>query len=254
MPALGRQRPVKLGRLAPRRDARTLPLIRYVPAEIPRAPQSVDHFSAAREWPLYRNNEIGDCTCAGAAHLLIAVSAAAGNPLVIPEPAVLDLYRATGWDGTPATDRGAVMLDVLKLWMRRGLGGHRIDGFAAVDPRNISLVEQVIHVFGALYLGIGLPECWEDDAALWAVEDPQLRGASAVGSWGGHATAAVGYDALGVWVVTWGHLVRLTWAAFAQYVEEAWCVLTPAALDRAGRSPLGLDLAALQADLARVTA
>jgi len=46
--------------------------------------------------------------------------------------------------------------------------------------------------------------------------------------------------------------MRMTWAFWGRYCDEAWCVLSPDFL-AAGRSPQGLDLDSLRRDLALVT-
>ena len=60
---------VKLGKLPVRLDVRTLPLPRYVDrSKLPPPPTELDLAAAVREWPMYANDRIGDCTTAAAAH------------------------------------------------------------------------------------------------------------------------------------------------------------------------------------------
>ena len=64
----------------------------------------------------------------------------------------------------------------------------------------------------------------------------------------------VGYDRDAITVVTWGRLQELTWPFWDRYVDEVYAILSVDFLDEAGEAPNGLDLAALKADLALVTA
>ena len=70
--------------------------------------------------------------------------------------------------------------------------------------------------------------------------------------WGGHSVPIVGYDEKQLYVVTWGAIQPMTWAALAKYSDEAYADLDPNWYATDGRTPTGLDLTALQADLAAV--
>jgi hypothetical protein len=48
---------------------------------------------------------------------------------------------------------------------------------------------------------------------------------------------AVGYDDDWVYVVTWGKVIKMSWAFWDEYVEEAWAVISPG-----WRTVSGLDL------------
>ena len=114
-----------------------------------------------------------------------------------------------------------------------------------------SLVRTATWLFGGLYIGIQLPltaqtqETWD-----WT---RSLAGRARPGSWGGHAVNVVGYDARGLTVVTWDQVKRLTWSFWDRYVDECYCILSKDFLER-GQAPNGFYLAALEADLALVTA
>jgi len=62
----------------------------------------------------------------------------------------------------------------------------------------------------------------------------------------------VAYDPSGLTVVTWGALKRMTWGFWSAYCDEAYAVLSDDFLT-ADRTPAGVDLAALEQDLAEVT-
>jgi hypothetical protein len=244
--------PVKLGKLPARVDPRTLSLARYVDREVlPAPPPALDLSTGVAEWPMYANDRLGDCTTAAAGHMIEAWTAtAAGAAVEISEAAVLAAFDAVKIVDPASGAEGAVELDVLKLWRSGGIGGHRVGAFARVSRGDHGLVITGAWLFGGLYIGLQLP-LRAGDQDVWDWEG-RLDGPDAPGSWGGHAVDVVAYDEVGLTVVTWGALKRMTWAFWDRYCDEAWCVLSTDYL-AAGRSPAGFDLEALRRDLALVT-
>src|SRR5947199_364607 len=79
-----------------------------------------DETTQAPTWPLYANDRIGDCTCAAAAHMVEAWTAASrGRPVLIGERAVLHAFDLVKQVDPATGEEGAVCLDVLNLWRRR---------------------------------------------------------------------------------------------------------------------------------------
>ncbi len=94
---------------------------------------------------------------------------------------------------------------------------------------------------------------------------PESAAAVADPSAGGHTTAAAsglvspcpvsGIPSPGfLTCVTWGRLKKMTWAWFEKYCSEAYALISTDWLKTNGVAPSGFDLAALQKDLAAVTA
>lgn len=244
----------KLGRKPARHDPLTLPFARYLTGELPAPPESVDLTQGVGSWPMMGNDELGDCTCAAAGHLIEAwTQAAKGAAQVIPDSAVLAAYEAVGGyvPGDPSTDQGADELTVLKYWRKTGIGGHKIAAFVAVDPQNSDHVRQAIALFGGLYLGIAMPLSAQEQT-IWDVPAGGPVGSGAPGSWGGHAVPQLQYDPKLTTVITWGQKLQMTWEFFSTYVDEAWAIVTPDWIEQQGDSPSGFSLAALRADLALV--
>jgi hypothetical protein len=245
---------VKLGKLPPRMDVRTLPLPRYVDrSKLPPPPDELDLAAAVPEWPMYANDRIGDCTTAAAAHMIEAWTAPVrGEPVELGEGAVLAAFDDVKQIDPLTGEEGAVELDVLTYWRNRGIGGHRIGAYARVPVWDHRLVRDAAYLFGGLYIGLELPltaqrqETWD-----WT---NRLIGPAKPGSWGGHAVDVVAYDEGTLTVVTWGRLQKLTWAFWDRYVDEVYAILSVDFLNEEGRAPNGFDLEALKADLKRVTA
>ena len=244
---------LRLGKLAVRTDVRTLSLGRYVDgARLPAPPETFDETAGVDDWPMYANDRIGDCTIAAAAHMVEAWTAAGqGHAVEISEQSVLDAFDHVKLVDPGTGEEGAVELDVLRFWRNSGIGGHRIGAYTRVSVHNRLLVQTAAWLFGGLYIGVQLPltaqtqEVWD-----WT---GSLTGPARPGSWGGHAVNVVRYDAGGVTIVTWARLKQVTWSFWERYCDEAYCIISDDFL-KEGSAPNGLDLAALEADLALVTA
>src|SRR6476661_8964635 len=132
----------KLGKLPVRTDVRTLSLARYIEsAELPPPPPDLDLAEAVPEWPMYGNDRIGDCTTAAAAHMIEAWTAPTrGEPVEVSERAVLAAFGRVKQVDRVTGEEGAVVLDVLAYWRRRGIGGHRIGAFVRVPVWDHRLV------------------------------------------------------------------------------------------------------------------
>jgi len=241
------------GRLPPIPSKPRLRLAKYLAAEEV-TPSSVDYLSQVESWPMYLNDRIGDCTCAGAAHIIEAESTyGQGRTALVSDQDVLTAYQAvSGYDPeTGRNDNGAVMQNVLSYWRKSGIGGHRILAFAEVDHDNLEQLHAALATFGSIYLGIHCPESAMtqfNEGKPWDV----VLGSRIEG---GHAINAGWYDAEAAnWkIVTWGAVQEMTQAFWDAYVEEAWVVIAPEWLNETGRSPGGLDLQALGADFATLT-
>ena len=253
--------PGKFGRLAPYpEDVKPrLKLGKYL--TLPTPPTEADWYSKVTSWPMYLNDQLGDCTCAEVGHHIESVSTyGLGNTITVTDSDVLSLYEAVGhYDPTnPSSDQGAVIQDVLGYWRSYGIAGHKCDAFAQVAVANHIEVQQAIYLFGGISIGINVPQSAIDQfnaGKPWDVvlHDGGIAGGHCVEGVGYRYTSAVATDPTGVWLVTWGAVTHMTWAFWDKYVEEAWIVILPEWLDTAGQDPEGIDLYALGEDLSTLT-
>lgn len=232
---------VRLGKLAPRHDDRTLQLARYLdPATLP-PPPPVLTVPALPSWPMYANDRLGDCTCAATGHMVMGWTDLEKRLVTPAEADVIALYdRVNG-----GVDEGAACLDVLNEWRKNGLGSDKIDAYAQINVADETEVRVAAWLFGGLYLGVALPLSAQGQGE-WAIP-VQPTSSPAPGSWGGHCVDVVGYDTQGVWVITWGEALRMTWEFWAAYVDEAYAVRSKP--DWVG-DVVGFNAAQLDADLA----
>lgn len=205
-----------------------------------------------RAWGMMRNDQIGCCTVAAAAHLIQTWTAHTGRLITPTDGSVVAAYSAiTGYTpDRPETDAGANMLDVLKFWRASGIDRHRITAFAAVD-RDPTHIKIAANMFGGLYVGANLPLSAQRQPGwiMPAVMTPDDR----AGSWGGHAMELVGYDRSGVTFVTWGREQKASWSWVAGYVDEVYACISPEWIDAHQRAPSGFELDQMLADLSRLS-
>lgn len=238
---------LKLGRRTPAVPKKVRKLAEFLRGTVPPPPVSTDWAKAVRSWPMMLNDQLGCCVISCIGHQIGTFTAnESGSEVLVSDTDVLQQYERVGGyrPNQPWTDQGEVITEALDDWIAHGIAGDRLAGYVSVDPRSTTAVQFGAWAFGGLHLGIALPAAWQglfERGQPWDI-GPNLRGQWSPGSWGGHAVPVVMYDAVGVTVVTWGGLQRITWAGFHQYVDEAyacaswdWCVdaTTPAGIAKA---------------------
>jgi hypothetical protein len=250
---------VKLGKKPPKRDSRTLMLARYIKA-LPPPPPAVDWTTKipGQQYGMMMNDSLGDCTCAGMGHGEQIWSSETGVEVTVPDSVILSAYEAIGGynPADPNSDQGCVELDVLNWWRQNGLGGHKIDAFVAVNVQNPAHLKTAINLFGFIYIGLALPKTIENQTDLWDVVAGQTGPGQPgePGSEGGHCVIIPKYDP-GIWTcITWGAPQKMTDAFVNLYLDEAYALVSKEWLSSvSGKTPSGLDYAALEADLQSVT-
>jgi len=234
----------KLGALPPVRPSALGDLADY--AKLPTPPASVA-VPAVADWGTDGNQSFGNCTIAGAAHCIAAWNAESGSTDPTPtEDQTVTQYKAiTGCvTAGDAHDTGLVLSDVLKLWSANvGLfGDNKIAGYAPVNHKVVRDIHSAIAAYGVTYVGVALPESAETQFGAgqpWTlVGDPPV---------GGHCIDFVGYDPEWLYACTWGGIVKVAWAWWAHYGQEAWAII-PQEFVEAGKGP-EIDLAQLQGDI-----
>lgn len=224
---------LRLGRVEPPADALPkLALEPFVGAGFTPPPDEVDYYSAVATWPMYGNDTLGDCTWATVGHLVQAWTAFAGAQRV---PAEADIEQGYWETGTPpsatgtaggATDDGRMEPHVLSYWRHKGIPNEAdsIVAYAAVNHADIDRVKFAVENFGGVYVALALPLTAESQSVWDYVPDSPD---SQPYSWGGHAVPIVGYDADFLYVVTWGFVIKMTYAFWQHYGVASYAVISP---------------------------
>lgn len=241
----------KLGKTPAVYDSRTLKFGAYTLPSLPPPPASVDYGAAVKTWPMFGNDKYGDCTCAAAAHMIQDWTANAGKLVVPTLASVMTFYEHFVGD-PPPPDSGCNMLDVLKYWRSTGLGKQKIDSFVSVEPKNHVQAMDAVNLFGALYIGVELPDFAVTGDMIttpWVVPPTGPVGDAAPNPNNGHCIPAVAYDSRNLYIITWGVRKAMSWQFYDAYADEAYAVLSSAFINKSGKAKNGFNLAALQKDL-----
>lgn len=200
---------------------------------LPTPPPSILYADPAITWDMYGNADYGDCEEAGYGHYVNQTTFYGTGVEIKPTLTdVLGMYSAiTGFNPKdPSTDQGTYTQDLLAYGRKTGLAGHKLIAYAAINAANPTTVKQAIAFFGQLLIGIQFPDTAMEQFNAgqdWDV----VRGAKLEG---GHCVLIVGYDQDGLDLITWGKRIRMTWAFWKKYTDEAWILFDADGITKAG--------------------
>jgi hypothetical protein len=229
---------------------------------LPGAPLLTDRVSKVSRWPMYLNNQIGNCTAAAMLHSVAALTAFSGR---VPGGAMFAnataelIYEKTGGyvPGDPSTDNGATLQSVCRYMSTIGAkdnygGQHKLAAWANVgDPTNLSLLKKILNTFGTVYCAFNVDAAAETQ---FSAEQPwtPVPGSPNIG---GHCIplqlSAVGdpgylYNET---FITWGAEQKASRDWVRAQITEAVVLVSPDWLTAGGTTIEGLDLNALLADM-----
>jgi hypothetical protein len=211
-------------------------------------PASTNWRAAAPTVPMLGNDKAGDCAFAASLHYVDIITGNAGLPIIPDAASALGDYSLyTGYNvQTGAGDNGTVIQAKNQRWMTDGLminqnsALDRLDGYAPIEPGDLSTMRKVIAAFEGLEMGIELPADAED---TFAAGQPWTDTSGARGP--GHDVIVVDYD--GDWFVvsTWNRYQRASSAWVQKYMDEGYALLRRSMLRKNLQSPSGLTMAQL---------
>ncbi len=220
---------LRFGKRPPVRDYRTFLLQNYLKDDVPTPPDSFDStervyknlstYSAANLFPMFANDEIGNCTIAAMAHGDTVWSGLVSKMSIYPLELVKKIYfHLTGGD-----DTGLAMLQVLDYFRKNYVYGEKIHAYMSINPHNHTHVKQAMMLFGGLFSGFQVQEkCLEDFKSGITWTPGTLINA-------GHAIFVTGYDEKEIKLLTWGNTHRGTWEWWDDCTDEAYVILPPEA-------------------------
>jgi hypothetical protein len=136
-------------------------------------------------------------------------------------------------------DFGTSLLLALKVWVHRDqpLAGllPEARSFLEIEPRNLDQLRDAVLRFGGVLLGLALPQSIKDGSGAprdsWFVPGYGPIYDATPGSLSSHCVAVTGYSHREFFCLSAGRVRRLSPEFLLTYVEEAYTVTTPAALD-----------------------
>lgn len=185
-------------------------------------------YSGAK-FPMYLNDQIGDCTCAGIGHVYGAASyygSGEKNETLFTDQDILSLYeKVSGYQpGNPASDVGATLESVLAEVYAHGLAGAKpIVGYSQIRNTTTAGISQALRVYDSVYCAVNLPQSAEDQfnaGKPWTY----VPGSPIAG---GHCICLQRVlnavpNCLGF--ATWGAVQPTTQQWWSHYQMEAWAV------------------------------
>ena len=217
-------------------------------------------------FPMYDNDRIGDCTCAGAGHVVGMQTAYSGK---VPGGAlftntVIDgLYTAvSGYNPTTgANDNGAELWQVAQEMVKTGIEDtsgitHKWAGYCDVsDFATLARLKDILNAFGAVYLGVNVGDAEEtafNDGQPWTLP----KAGTNVGPGGIDHCVVLSFSAVNdpdttdnETLITWGGEAKFNEAWGMTNIGEAIAVFSQDMLDAAGDSPIGQAMQAIVAEL-----
>ncbi|HXT81397.1 MAG TPA: hypothetical protein VN702_17665 [Acetobacteraceae bacterium] len=210
-------------------------------ADIARAPSLRDHHFAAMPPPakldrrdidfqprMFGNNIYPDCSAAGLANGMLAVSALDGLTPVIADAMVPAFYAecvgVANTDAAIAATDGAVLLDVLRHQATQGFSvGQQVSlaGLFGTVARNRTSLAQTMAALGFAYIGVNLYDRDMQTSGIWD-DDGRDPGPFI----DGHCIDI--WDYLGLAdtdtarVATWGGFRTVTWRWIDARLDESW--------------------------------
>jgi hypothetical protein len=219
-------------------------------------------------FPMYDNDRIGDCTCAGAGHVVGIQTAYSGK---VPggalfTNAVIDgLYSEVTqppYDpATGANDNGAELWQVAQTMITTGITDtegrtHKWAGYCDVsDFDSLARLKDILNAFGAVYLGANVGDAEENAFSAgqpWTLP----KAGQNVGPGGIDHCVVLSYSAVNdpgatdnETLITWGAEQKFNEAWGMTNIGEAIAVFSQDMLDAAGDSPIGQAMQAIVAEL-----
>lgn len=245
---------LRLGKLPFIHDSRDFQWARYREpgVTLPTHPVTFGYGKQISAWGMLGNDRAGDCVWASAAHQTMLWNVVNKRTVPFSDASVLSDYSAvTGYDPvTGANDNGTVIRDALSYRRKTGIldangNRHTIGAYVSLQPGNINQLLEALYLFGIVEIGIQFPSYAMDQfhqGKAWTYRpNPEIIG--------GHDIPLVARPSSRyLQLVTWARMISASNLFIKNFCDEAWVIISPEFLN-GGLSPLGFNMAQLQADL-----
>lgn len=224
--------------------------------DLPTVAESCDWSGGITNPGMHRNDTIGCCVLAEAANAVQSTTKCSGGiERTVPDDHILAAYELLGGyvPGNESTDNGLVFVDFLNWWRANTFNGSILDAYA--DPLfNSKYADEFkisIQLFGGVGVGVQLKQGDMDAFAGGRIWSPGNSDGAIIG---GHAIWTCKFNSQGPVFETWDRDQQATWEWLFYRQDELHTPLMADWLNKDGKSPSGVDLAALRSDLGIVTA
>ena len=205
------------------------------------------------EWGMLANDRVGDCAEAGSAHETLVLSREGDHHAAFDDACTLKTYsEIAGYvDGEESTDVGTEPRELAQFRRKTGIldakdGRHRIGAYLWLERGDVKQLWAALHTFGAAGIGYELPESAQQqfgEGKPWDYEPGSPIE-------GGHYVPAIGRRSGGfIDAVSWGQRIAITPKFYERFCQCGLIYVSASALDGSGKTPEGLDLEQLLADL-----
>jgi hypothetical protein len=215
----------------------------------------IDLTENVESWPMYLNDEYGDCTIAGMGHAFQAMTAALGtsNGVQFSD----DVIKSTYFTLSP-NDDGCELLDVCKYMTSTGMADvtgrvHKLAAYSEIESYwRLETLKSALYLTGTVYIALCLP-----DNAMQAFdnEEPWTDTNEPADPNNGHCVvielSAVGDPSVidDETLITWGAKEKVSMAWLRKYIVEAICVVSEDYVNAlSGTNPAGFNLQMMIAD------
>jgi hypothetical protein len=214
-----------LGKLPVKAHPNTLSLDKYLTPILPFLRSSVAWERKVTNWSMLGNDQYGDCVEAAAGNTIMTMTSQSGIEYSPTTNQILQDYtNITGFDpNNPSSDNGTVMVDALAYYVKTGIVGRKILGWASVKiDSSLWEFKQAISLFGTVLTGFNFPQSAMDQ--FNAGQPWRIDTASPIV--GGHCIAVSEYDATQLVGNTWGALQPMSLGFLPYYADEAYVIIT----------------------------
>ena len=206
-------------------------------------------------WGMWGNDQYGDCVFAMCANAIKATARYLHKAYHLSDAAVIASYIAysKAQNNGVFVDGGSIPEQVLQEWTQTSMWGITLPGWAVANYKDPQEVRNIVYNYGVCALSVNLPKpayTYQMQSSLptWTITGTPDDDVNE----GGHEILAIGSDTNYIYILTWGVIVRVTWAWYARYVIDAEAIITPAVV-ASGRFA-GEPLSKLQTDLSKLQA
>ncbi|MDD2898202.1 MAG: hypothetical protein PHI31_05760 [Desulfuromonadaceae bacterium] len=225
---------MKLGKNPAVRDTRNIKLAAVLRRALPPVPEQwdfdLDFAKGPIPTPVFANDWLGDCVIAGRAHMTLRFEyfEQSKTILKITDNEVVKEYQREGGSMVEG-EQGLNMLTSLKSWRKDGWKAarrkYKIHAFVELDPSNIQEVKVAIHQLTGTYIGLSLPNCFQEQMERGLAWDLVPGPAGKPNPKQGHCVYVCGYTAIGPVCITWGKKQQMTWKFFTACCDEAYAIV-----------------------------